>query len=182
MTKKQQAETSVLDTSPQSPSRLSSDSPAREVHLITTEVKKEVWEHCADLFEQAAHKLIGAVQDGVDGPIGPRRTLAQIAGSQEAWSTWVVTNTDSEEQTRVGISPSGALHVLLSLVQPRACQETEGLAGLLPDPGASTRTLCKRHNHCSSTSAAKELLLTLRKNLLGSSVHPLRLGSVPGQR
>lgn len=89
MTKKQWAGTPVPDISP---SRLISDSPAREVHLVTTEVKKEVWEHGADLLKQTAHKLVGAVKDGVDGPVGPRRVLAQIAGSQEARSTWVITN------------------------------------------------------------------------------------------
>lgn len=83
------------DTCPlQTPSRLISASPAREVHLITTEVKKEVWEHRADFLKQTGHKLVGVVKDWVDGPIGPRRMLAQIAGSQEAWSTCATVNTE----------------------------------------------------------------------------------------
>lgn len=72
---------------PQSPSRLISDSPACEIYLITTKVEKEIWEHSADLSEQTGHKLVGAVNNGVDGPIDSRGSLAHIAGSQEAWST-----------------------------------------------------------------------------------------------
>lgn len=72
---------------PQPSSRLISNLPAREIYLITTKVEKEVWEHSADLLEQTGHKLVGAVNNGVDGPIDSRRSLAHIAGSQEAWST-----------------------------------------------------------------------------------------------
>ena len=92
MAKKQWAGTPAPDTSPQSPSSLISDSPACEVYLVTTKMKKGVWEHGADLLKQTGHKLIGAVKDGVDGPICPRRILAQVARSQEVWSTWVIAN------------------------------------------------------------------------------------------
>lgn len=102
---------------PPSPSRLIPDSPACEIHLITTEVKKEVREHSADLFKQTGHKLVGAVKDGVDGPIGPRRILAQIAGSQETRSTWVITNRTVRKGLNVAIWPCINPQTLLSTAQ-----------------------------------------------------------------
>lgn len=175
-TKKRWVETPVADISPptKSPCRLILDSPTREVHLVATEVKKEVREHGADLLKQIAHKLVGAVKDGVDGSVCPRRILAQITGSQETWSTWITTQ-DSEEGLNAAVWPHVAPQTLLSTALPRFFPLSFSPHCLFGEIPTGNHTLSK-----DNTGADPTLTLQRRRAATVSAV-TTRTGCSPGQ-
>lgn len=56
--------------------------PAGEIHLISSKVKIKIREDRADLQEERAHELIGAVENGIHRSKGARGLRPRVARSQ----------------------------------------------------------------------------------------------------
>lgn len=63
-------------------------SPAREVHLVASQVDIGVGEHGADILEELSHEVVRGVQDGVHRSEGAGGFGARVTRCEQIFLAW----------------------------------------------------------------------------------------------